>query len=112
MGLYTETRYEPLHDHAFERKKTKFWDPETTLDIINPDRGTLTCVGYAPSCRRRCRNLINQYNRESAHHLLDKLSYINVATTNIDADLYELARLTLCQRYHQDQARSMVRQWN
>jgi type IV secretory pathway VirB10-like protein len=35
-----------------------------------------------------------------------------VATTDIDVELYELARLTLCQRYHQDQVGSMVRQWN
>lgn len=112
MGVTSGPRYNFHSQLPREQPRKEFWDPVATLDIINPDRGCLTCVGYAPSRGRRCRNPINMGNRSSAFHLLGELSYIDVSTTNIDAKLRQLARLTLCLRYHQDQEHEMVRQWN
>ncbi|KAF2178616.1 hypothetical protein K469DRAFT_477655, partial [Zopfia rhizophila CBS 207.26] len=70
------------------------------------------CVGYAPSCRRRCRNPIKQVNRASAFQLLEDLSYIDTSTTDINAKLHELAEFTLCLRYHQSQRNDMVEKWS
>jgi chromosome segregation ATPase len=90
---------------------TKFWDPVDVLQMINPDRNGLTCVGYAPSCRRRCRNPINANNRNTAFGILDELSYINPEVTNIRSKLSTLAKTTLCLAYHQNQVDRMVKSW-
>ncbi|OCK98242.1 uncharacterized protein K441DRAFT_464242, partial [Cenococcum geophilum 1.58] len=87
------------------------WDPIETLEIINPDRNCLTCVGYAPSCGRRCRNPINQANRASAFQLLKDLENIDPSMTNIQPQLCRLAGLTLCLRYHQNQVGAVVDEW-
>ncbi|CAI6303486.1 unnamed protein product [Periconia digitata] len=108
MGIRTAPFYGSFAD-SYSTKK--HWDPTADLEIINPARGHMTCVGYAPSCRRRCQNPINQANRASAHRLLESLSYIDVSTTDISAQLRQLAGLTLCVRYHQGQNENMVRTW-
>ncbi|KAF2107032.1 hypothetical protein BDV96DRAFT_606842 [Lophiotrema nucula] len=112
MGINTTTAYTSFYHSPTEQRKKKFWDPTTVLDIINPSRGCLTCVGYAPTCGRRCRNPINQSNRTSAFQLLDDLSYIDVSTEDIKPKLNKLAQLTLCLRYHQNQRSDMVEQWS
>ncbi|KAF2676218.1 hypothetical protein K458DRAFT_437492 [Lentithecium fluviatile CBS 122367] len=111
MGISSKSRYDSVDQFPPEQQKKKFWDPVTILDIINPSRGCLTCVGYAPSCGRRCRNPINSDNRASAFRLLEDLSYIDTSTTDINAKLHQLARLTLCLRFHQSQKNDMVEKW-
>lgn len=93
------------------QKTQKIWDAVEVLDIINPDRGCLTCVGYAPSCRRRCRNPINAGNRATAFRLLDRIAYSKPQSPDTRKLLHELAKCALCVRYHQGQAHDVVAQW-
>ena len=111
MGIHSVPRYGSFDTFSHPGKTKKRWDPIETLEIINPDRNCLTCVGYAPSCGRRCRNPINQANRASAFQLLKDLENIDPSTTNIQPQLRRLAGLTLCLRYHQNQVGAVVDEW-
>ena len=111
MGIHSVPRYGSFDTFSHSGKTKKRWDPIETLGIINPDRDCLTCVGYAPSCGRRCRNPINQANRASAFQLLKDLENIDPSTTNIKPQLRRLAGLTLCLRYHQNQVSPVVDEW-
>lgn len=111
MGIHSVPRYGSFDTYSHSGKTKKRWDPIETLEIINPDRNCLTCVGYAPSCGRRCRNPINQANRASAFQLLKDLENIDPSTTNIQPQLRRLAGLTLCLRYHQNQVGAVVDDW-
>jgi hypothetical protein len=90
---------------------SKLWDPLKVLQMVNPDRGGITCVGYAPTCRRRCRNPINANNYSTARAILDALSYIQPTVKLLRPQLQKLAAVTLCVRYHQDQVDLMVEKW-
>jgi hypothetical protein len=77
------------------------WDPLATLDILNYDHGgRFTCVGYAPSQHRRCRNPINQQNRNLARETLEEIAEVNPDYSLLSEDLRELAETCLCVRYH------------
>jgi hypothetical protein len=112
MGIPMKPRYDSFDPIPPKQHKEKLWDPITTLDIINPSRGRLTCVGHAVTRGRRCRNPINQANQFSAFQLLQDLSYIDTSTTDINAKLHHLAKLTLCVRYHYNQADDMAKEWS
>jgi hypothetical protein len=112
MGIPSKPCYDSFSQIPPKQHKEKLWDPIATLDIINPDRGRLTCVGHAVTCGRRCRNPINQANQFSAFQLLQELSYIDTSTTDINAKLHCLAKLTLCVRYHYNQADDMAKKWS
>jgi hypothetical protein len=90
---------------------SKIWDPMKVLEMINPDKAALTCVGYAPSCKRRCRNPINVNNRAKAYAFLDALSYMNPAVNKFGPLLEKLATATLCLAYHQGQVDRKVDSW-
>lgn len=96
---------------SIPKSKQKIWDPIKVLDIINPDRDCLTCVGYAPSCRRRCRNPINAGNRATAFNHLDQMAYSEPGSPDIRELLHKIAKCALCLRYHQDQVNVVVAQW-
>src|SRR5262249_1982548 len=70
-----------------------------------------TCVGYAPSKGRRCRNPINQHNRGLAYDLLDRISLLSPTSSQVAKLLPQLASLSLCLRFHQDQVNSVVSEW-
>jgi hypothetical protein len=91
--------------------KPKQWDPDTVLSIINPDYKSITCVGYAPSCRRRCRNPINAQNRARAADILHHMSVSDPDVVKSDKTIYLLAESLLCVRYHKDQVDAVVKQW-
>ncbi|OBT70763.1 hypothetical protein VF21_10462 [Pseudogymnoascus sp. 05NY08] len=90
--------------------KATQWDPEAILDIINPDRGSFTCVGYAPSMRRRCRNPIARNNRDFVYGLLDLLALMDPSSGNFATLLEEAAYRSLCWR-HGNQANDIVKKW-
>jgi hypothetical protein len=91
--------------------RKKLWDPSTTLGIINADRGCITCVGYAPTQRRRCRNPIRQDNRELITEALNDIAYMNPDSPAVLSRLRAIAGPALCVRYHQNQAETVVTQW-
>ena len=92
-------------------QKQASWDAVETLNIINPDRGCLTCVGFAPSQGRRCRNPIAQHNRTFAFKILNKISNEAPDGSALVADLRKIAATSLCLRYHQGQVDSVVAEW-
>src|SRR5271156_3876630 len=93
----------PHHRSSFIDHKSPAWDPCATLEIINPDKGSLTCVGYAPTRRRRCQNRIAQENQSCAFQMLEALAYKSPNSKSVRSQLEQIAALSLCRRYHQDQ---------
>jgi hypothetical protein len=107
MGIETFPRYRS----SFVDHKSPAWDPCAILEIVNPDRGCLTCVGYAPSQHRRCRNLIAAGNQSCVYKMLDALANTPPESKSVESQLKQIAALSLCRRYHQNQADSVVDQW-
>jgi len=70
----------------------------------------VSCVGWAPSKRRRCQNPIAEHNRSAAEYLLKEMSYRDPDTVTDDT-LEMIAGYYLCRRYHQDQNADMVEKW-
>lgn len=89
------------------------WNPRQAFGIINWDPGYYrqTCVGYAPSQGRRCRNPIKQNNRDMIDQILYELSLTEPCEENMVQDLFVLAELCLCVRYHRTQVQAVVREW-
>ncbi|KFY13230.1 hypothetical protein V491_06479 [Pseudogymnoascus sp. VKM F-3775] len=90
--------------------KATQWDPEAILGIINPDRGSFTCMGYAPSMGRRCRNPIAQNNRDFVNGLLELLVLMGPGSRKFATLLEEAAYRSLCWR-HGSQTDSIVMKW-
>jgi hypothetical protein len=94
-------------------KGTKLWDPATILGIINSDPGyqCITCIGFAPSQRRRCRNPINASNRSYIFDVLENISYLDPAASDVARQLRSIASSALCVRFHQGQANNVLENW-
>ncbi|RDW74858.1 hypothetical protein BP6252_06000 [Coleophoma cylindrospora] len=108
MGGYT---YSPDDANAAEGKK--LWNPSKTLGIINTDPGyqCITCIGYAPSQGRRCRNPIRRDNREFIMDTLEDIAYLHPDNPAVMSQLRTIAGPALCVRYHQNQAERVVMEW-
>lgn len=96
---------------AIKEEKHDSWDPLVTLEINNPDTKTFTCVGYAPTRRRRCQNPIAGCNQTAVFAILHSLALLSPSSGKIGQVLPEIASLSLCRRYHQNQADSVVAKW-
>lgn len=90
--------------------KTTQWDPEAILGFTNLDRGSFTCVGYAPSMHRRCRNPIGQNERDLVYGMLDLLDLRSTNSGKVATQLKKVACRSLCWR-HGDQANDVVEKW-
>lgn len=93
------------------RPKKVYWDPAIVLELENPDRNCLTCVGYAPTAGRRCQNPINRNNQALANELIKTISQTNISEAYPTDMLHQLARLCLCLRWHQCQIGRVVEDW-
>jgi hypothetical protein len=100
------------HRGSEPQQSDAIWDAKSVLSIVNPDRGTITCVGYAPSKGRRCQNPISQANRTAITAILTNLSSQYPSVRGMRTDLEEVAEMGLCRRYHQYQADDMVERWS
>ncbi|KAM0695985.1 hypothetical protein Q7P36_004468 [Cladosporium allicinum] len=87
------------------------WDPMAVLSLMNPDKLAITCVGRAPSYRRRCRNAIAARNIQSAKAVMRDLVRPGVSDDEVKNLLFELAEYTLCRRDHQTQATVVSDGW-
>ena len=87
------------------------WDPTELFQLVNPDKMSITCVGYAPSCRRRCRNPIAYHNVQAAKAVMRQVVRSGVGNFELKEMLLNLAEYTLCRRYHQDQATDVSTGW-
>ncbi len=89
---------------------TPQWAPAEILDI-DPHSSNFTCIGYAKSKNRRCRNPIACDNRQKGANILLEMSRLDPQSQRLDGKLEGLASRLLCKRWHQDQAAQMKRQW-
>jgi hypothetical protein len=87
------------------------WDPIELLSLMNPAKLAITCVGYTPSFRRRCRNAIAAHNIQSAKAVMRDLVRSGLSDAEVKNLLCELAEYTLCRRYHQSQATAVSGGW-
>ncbi|KAJ9625733.1 hypothetical protein H2203_004495 [Taxawa tesnikishii (nom. ined.)] len=83
---------------------------EVKLTTLDPLTNTTSCIGYARTQGRRCRNAIARENATKANALLQRLPARD-DTIVYQRALATLARLCLCRRWHQDQADDVARQW-
>src|SRR5262245_871793 len=99
---------------GYSSQQAQRWDPDSAFGIGNPDRcGAFTCVGWAQTQGRRCRNRIAGHNQDAAWEILDELSRMSpLDVSEIQtSELKKAARYALCRRYHQDQVDWVVREW-
>lgn len=87
------------------------WDPLELLELVNPDKLSITCVGWAPSCQRRCRNTIAQHNIQAAKAVMERMVRPGLSDATLKELFFGLAEYTLCRRYHQGQARQVSGGW-
>jgi hypothetical protein len=91
------------------------WDPRhDQFDIVDPSTITITCVGI--SQESTCGNKIYEQNIATAksvtHDLLHPGSAIpREAASQMRILLSDLAKATLCQQEHQDQAAALAHKW-
>lgn len=81
------------------------------LNLVNPDTKTFTCVGNAPSQRRRCRNHIAGSNQSIADDIVRNLPRMSQNRSELRRELHELAERALCRRNHQNQASEVAQDW-
>lgn len=81
------------------------------FQLVNPDKMSITCVGYAPSCRRRCRNPIAYHKIQAAKEVMRQVVRPGVSNADLKEMLFDLAGYTLCRRYHQNQATDVSDRW-
>ena len=84
------------------------WDPMEVLSLLNPTKLAITCVDYAPSCRRRCRNPIAAQNISSAKVVMRELVRPGLSDDEVKNLLFELAEYLLCRRDHHYQNQATV----
>src|SRR5437762_3549606 len=99
---------------GYSSRQVQRWNPESAFGIGNPDRcGAFTCIGWAPTQGRRCRNPIAGHNQNAAWEILNQLSRmspLDVSRTQT-GQLKKAVGYALCRRYHQDQVDKVVREW-
>jgi hypothetical protein len=97
--------------HFVQYAPNPIWDPFDVLQINNPEKGGISCIGWAPSQRRRCRNPVNASNRTIAAHILKIMAKQHPDYEELKPHLEELAYVCLCPRYHRNQKDSILGIW-
>ncbi|KAI5924860.1 hypothetical protein F4810DRAFT_97826 [Camillea tinctor] len=87
------------------------WDPEIVLGLTNPQRGFITCVGFAPSRGRRCQNRVAAATVSYGRSILNKLACESAYKAAASPQLENAASSFLCRRFHQGQARDVAEKW-
>lgn len=103
--------YNQFSPRTVSTENSRLWNPSKTLEIINPDRDCLTCVGQAPTQGRRCRLPIRADNRALIMRTLDDIAYLPPDSPAVMSRLRAIAGPALCVNYHQNQDETIVKQW-
>ena len=96
-------------------QQSRLWNPSQTLKL--EEDASCTCIGYAVTKGRPCRNVIRYGDWRQAFYLLERLSVIDPKSREVNTSLKEIARLLLCKRWHgvpggsSDQIPTVVRRW-
>ena len=110
---YSAPSEDSLYYDVHSRPSSQFDCSENLSYIINVDPWSpcFTCVGWAPSQRRRCRKAIAQHNRSYASRLLEEGTIQLLCGEDVGYILEELAPRVLCRNLHQYQVNEMVCLW-
>jgi hypothetical protein len=106
-----------IMDSTSNHTEALIWDPEhNQFDLVYPSTVAITCIGLSPSTQQKCGNKIDEQNIAIAtsvtHDLLHPESTEPQAAASQMRDLLpSLAKATLCQQEHQDQAAALSRRW-
>jgi hypothetical protein len=89
------------------------WDPYSTLKICNQERGINTCIGWAPSKRRRCQYPTNASRRKEANLLLEAISEMEPNFDELEGDLRLLVSCCMCKSLHntRKQVDAVLSEW-
>ena len=79
--------------------------------ILKLDSSSTTCVGWARTQGRRCRNPIAYHNQAAARSTLAGGDEKLRAGRSVESVLHNVAPLLLCRRWHQDQAGAVATKW-
>jgi len=100
-------RHPSLVPHQVQMPPIK-WDAYRSFNITSRDSDGMTCVGTA-NYGNRCRWDISDGKFSQICSILDDLE--TRAPVNALSSLESLARLSLCEEYHQGQAYDKVAEW-
>ena len=87
------------------------WDPSRILANIDNRSCNITCVGYAKTANRRCRNPIAAENQAKAAILVTAMARLDISSPEVTCLLKRLAPLVLCRRWHQNQTVDVADNW-
>ncbi|KAL7626975.1 hypothetical protein AAE478_003750 [Parahypoxylon ruwenzoriense] len=96
--------------NSYKSSKSRRWDPEDVLGLTVDITRCRTCIGYAVSRGRRCRNPIAYTKSSDAWRIVNKLAYEDPHKVAELPELREVADILLCWR-HDDQSSGIVRNW-
>ena len=83
------------------------WNTQDVLRVENMGR----CIGKTLRDKECC-CIVARHNQRKADHLMGTLSKRSPDPVTLEADLYQLASLLLCRRFHQNQAQNIVDKWD
>ncbi|KAL9085198.1 MAG: hypothetical protein Q9165_007729 [Trypethelium subeluteriae] len=82
-------------------RKTKLWDPVSTLQIYNSQyHNSFTCLGYAETQGRRCRLPPQQGGKAEVLEILEQLAFRTPNFKQMEKELSKAGRAGLCGRWH------------
>lgn len=104
-------------DSRSDYTEALIWDPgRNQFDLVYTGTVAITCIGLTPSTQQKCGNKIDEQNiaiaKAVTHDLLNpESSAPQAAASQMRNLLPTLAKATLCQQEHQDQAAALSHKW-
>ena len=86
------------------------WDPTEVLGLVNPLKGSITCLGYAVTCRRRCFRGPAGWKISQAQGILSALSTLDPSKAADSPRLRDAVDILLCYQHGGD-AKTVLSQW-
>jgi hypothetical protein len=107
----------PTMDFLSGLTEALIWDPDyDQFDLVDLSTAAITCIGSISCTERKCDNKIDEQNIAIAKSVTHELLHPGVAEPREAASqmrdlLSSLAKATLCQHEHQDQAAALSQKW-
>jgi hypothetical protein len=88
--------------------KVLIWNrTNDSFELTNPTTSAITCIGFRSPGQKRCSNKIAGRHISIAQSINKSFLKPNPPINSIPHMLLELAKATLCQHCHQDQAQEL-----
>ncbi|KAI1098078.1 hypothetical protein F4804DRAFT_346640 [Jackrogersella minutella] len=101
----------PPFNSPYPSSTMKRWDPETILELTNPARDDITCVGRLKGGGRRCQRHMARSKAMHACSILNKLACDSASKAKESPVLREAVDILLCWQ-HDYQTSTVLKQWN